>query len=88
MFNGGFLLKSGISARKSLIFQGFWRFLPPGRGLPSREAKVLKNLSFLSFLFVRICDKNHRMVSASVTGPQYQALIFQTAKRGSRGFEL
>ena len=26
MFNGGFLLKPDISVRKSLIFQGFWRF--------------------------------------------------------------
>ena len=62
-------------------------FLPPGRGLPSREAQVLKDLILLAWMFARIFAE----ICAMAYGPAPHAdairFISRVPKRGSRNFE-
>ena len=64
-------------------------FLPPERGLPSREAQILKNLVLSGWMLV--CPDFGRYLPNSIwTGPTcfYKALIFRVSKKGPATFEL
>ena len=62
--------------------------MPPGRGLPSREAQVLKDLRLLACLLVRNFAEICPMVSAPASSADFIGFIFRAPKTGLRTFEL
>ena len=62
--------------------------MPPVRGLPSREAQILKSLRVFVCLLVRNFAEICPMVSAPASSADFIGFIFRAPKTGLRTFEL